>query len=89
MGVVDKRIPEADPYLRIAGVQPGSVLQDADGVFALSVAGERFGNSQPAFCMREVPKKCVARIGQREHITLVDRLSRRRRQARPTLQGIT
>ena len=81
--MVDQRIAEADPQLRVAGIAAHGVLQDADGIFAVAVARERFGDPKPALRRREMAEEGVARLGQREDT----RASARPARAHPASSG--
>src|SRR5690242_20495354 len=79
VGVIDQGITEPDPQLRIARIASNRILQNVDRILALAVAGERFGDAQPAFRRREIAEEGMARLGQRENVA---RLLTRRRRAR-------
>ena len=89
MTMIDERIAETDPQLRIGGVTANGILQDVDRILALTIAGEGFGNPQPAFRGRELAEERVARLGQREDVSLFIRLCRRAWQAWASLESVS
>jgi hypothetical protein len=66
--MIDQRIAEPNPQLRVGGIALNRVLEDVDRVRAIAAACKRLGHHQPAFRRREIAEKGMAGLGQRDHV---------------------
>src|SRR3954454_20784284 len=87
--MIDQRVAEPDPQLRVTGIAPDGILQDADRVLALAIARERFGHPEPGFGGREMAEESVTGIRQWEDVALVHAFRRRTRKAWMALQRVS
>jgi hypothetical protein len=74
--MIDQGIAETNPQLGITWIAAGSVLQNSNGVSALSIARKRLRNAQPALGRGEVPEKCVSRVRKWEKVAFRNRSRR-------------
>src|SRR5579884_71494 len=86
--MIDQGIAKANPELGVPRVPPNGIFQNADRVFALAVAFQRFGHPKPALRRREIAVEGVPSVGKRKDVMSLAAYRPSSGKIRATLQGV-